>query len=139
MAEKVCSHHRDRTRTLELSSFLKPTPTLSSVVNGAPPQILAPLPIRRTVNRPTQCAQANRAVLKDLSQEALTHYHNERRRTQNEKDGMRTRDLELQVWLKVCLYHFENDLLSLNVLSFSDRQVREPQSGRRQPTSLALR
>ncbi|EGG05412.1 uncharacterized protein MELLADRAFT_107696 [Melampsora larici-populina 98AG31] len=99
MAKKVCSHHRDRNAgTLELSTLSKPTP--SSVFNTAPTRILAPLPIRRTVNRPTQSAQADRAVLKDLSQDALTHYNNERRRTQNEKDGMRTRDLELQVWLK---------------------------------------
>ncbi|EGF98300.1 uncharacterized protein MELLADRAFT_113664 [Melampsora larici-populina 98AG31] len=48
---------------------------MSTMFNTAPTRILAPLPIRRTVNRPTQSAQADRAVLKDLSQDALTHYN----------------------------------------------------------------
>ncbi|EGG07212.1 uncharacterized protein MELLADRAFT_106075 [Melampsora larici-populina 98AG31] len=99
-AVQVCPHHQNRG-----SEALKPptpsNPTSSSAFQStASDRLLAPLPTRRAVNRPTQCAQADRVILKDLSQDALVHYNIERRRTQNEKDGICTKNLKLRVWLK---------------------------------------
>ncbi|KAH9813233.1 hypothetical protein DFH28DRAFT_929988 [Melampsora americana] len=104
-AAKVCSHHRDReTEVIDLSiprnsaSSLAPSnPTLPSASKYTQSdRILAPLPIRPTVDRPTQRAQADKSFTKDLSRDSLA----QSRPTQNKKDRKTTKDLTLRVWLK---------------------------------------